>query len=377
MSKSNMQQLADLGQSVWLDYIDRPLLETGKLQKLIEQGLRGMTSNPSIFNNAIGNSNDYDEKIVQLKNAGRSTFEIYDELTIKDIQDAADAFKGVFDATKGLDGYVSLEINPQLANQFEEQAREGRRLWKKVNRANVMIKVPSTANGLKVVEELIADGINVNVTLIFSLEQYVNTAKAYMAGLKRLSENGGDLSKVRSVASFFVSRIDTAIDKMIDEELELLQEAQTKAHLLLLKGKAAVANCREAYKNFQKISQSDDFKQLQQKGAHQQRLLWASTSTKNPEYNAVKYVAELISSPTVNTIPEKTLMTFMQEQKVAEAFNVSNMENGDVLEALKSFGIHIDEVCAVLLTDGVKAFDDSFVELFASIEKKAAKLVAK
>src|SRR3989344_3304919 len=233
MSKTTLQQLSDLGQSAWLDYIDRPLLETGKLQKLIEQGLRGMTSNPSIFNQAISNSTDYDQKISQLKAAGKSTFEIYDELTIKDIQDACDILLPVYESTKKLDGYVSLEINPQIANNTEASIIEGKRLFIHVDRPHVMIKVQATEAGFPVIEELIASEMNVNVTLIFSLEQYVKTVEAYFRGLKRLDDCDGDMDEVRSVASGFVSRIDTMADKMITDNS--------------LQGKAAVANCKLIY----------------------------------------------------------------------------------------------------------------------------------
>ena len=212
-----MHEIAGLGQSLWIDNISRSMITSGKLKSLIDQGLRGQTSNPTIFKQAISSSSDYDAKIQQLAKAGKSTFEIYDELTIKDVQDAADLFRGVYESTQGLDGYVSLEINPKLGNELESQLKEGMRLWQKLNRPNVMIKVPATKNGLGVVEGLIAQGINVNVTLIFSAEQYSQVVWAYLKGLNHLAQSGGDIRQVHSVASIFVSRIDTSVDKKLDE----------------------------------------------------------------------------------------------------------------------------------------------------------------
>ena len=365
MSTSTMQQLSDLGQSVWLDFISRPLLETGKLKQLIQLGLRGMTSNPSIFNQSIGTTHDYDEQITLLKQKGKSIFDIYDALTINDIQQATDQFKSVYEQTKGLDGYVSLEINPLLANKVDEQIKEGKRLFAKVNRPNVMIKVPSTQEGFPVIEELIASGINVNVTLIFSLEQYVNTAHAYWRGLKRLVQKTNDLSHVRSVASVFISRVDTIIDELLEK-----RSAEAKN----LKGKAAVANARIIYEEYKKLFESGEFKTLRAKGANVQRVLWGSTSTKNPSYKDVKYVEELIAVDTINTIPEKTLNCFLDHGKVKDAFQNNVNEAKKVISALDQQNILIDDVCKNLLKDGLKAFDDAFETLQHSLEKKAQQL---
>jgi len=369
-----MQELAENGQSIWLDYIDRPLLETGKLTTMIEDGLRGMTSNPTIFNNAIGASADYDEKIKELSSAGKTTFEIYDELTIKDIQDAADHFKGVYEVTEGLDGYVSLEIDPQIAHKAEEQIQEGLRLFKKVSRSNVMIKVPSTGAGIPVIEELIANGINVNATLIFSVGQYEAVAKAYYKGLARRVQEGSDLSGIRSVASVFISRIDATVDKLIDAKLAEETDEAKKEQLQVLKGKAAVANSRIVFEKWKKLMGSDEVKALKGKNANVQRVLWASTGTKNPDYSDIKYVTELICAPTVNTLPEKTLNAFLDHGEVQEAFTDGPQEAVNVIESLRGFGIDIDVVCSDLLDKGVVAFDDAFKELAASIEKKAAEL---
>ncbi|UCG35616.1 MAG: transaldolase, partial [Candidatus Omnitrophota bacterium] len=244
---NTLQQLDSFGQSIWLDNINRVMIESGKLKELISQGLLGMTSNPTIFDKAISSSSEYDEKMIKLAKEGKSTFEIYDELTVKDVQDAIDIFKSVYEKTKGLDGYVSLEINPKLAYNIKETIAEGKRLWKKVNRANLMLKVPSTNEGFGAVEELTALGMNINITLIFSLEQYINTFKAYINGIKRFIEGGGDESKVHSVASVFVSRIDTVVDAMLDKMMPKANSQQEKVKLENLKGKAAVANSAIIY----------------------------------------------------------------------------------------------------------------------------------
>ncbi len=376
MSETPLQQLAKYGQSAWLDYISRSLLESGKLQKLIDQGLRGMTSNPSIFNQAIGSTNEYDAKITQLKKKDKSTFEIYDELTVKDIQDAADIFFPVFKETNRLDGYVSLEINPLLANKFEEQAEEGLRLFEKVNRPNLMVKVPATPSGIKVIEELIANGVNVNVTLIFSLEQYIQTVKAYFRGLNRLAQLDEDLSRVRSVASVFVSRVDTMIDAVLDEKIKNTSNKAEQVQLNALKGRAAVANCRIIFEKFKELFASDEYKHLYKKRANIQRVLWGSTSTKNPQYSDVKYVSELIVKPTVNTIPEPTLNAFLDHGVVKEAFGYDSDQAEAVIKSLRQEGIDIDQVCQKLLSEGLVAFDKAFETLQASIEKKASQLVA-
>ncbi|MCA9407735.1 MAG: transaldolase [Candidatus Omnitrophica bacterium] len=377
MSDSLLNQLAQFGQSIWLDYISRPMLENGQLKQRIENGLRGMTSNPSIFNTAIGSSNDYDKAIVALKAQGKSTFEIYDELTIRDIQQAADHFKEVFEKTNRLDGYVSLEINPLLAHKVQEQVNEGIRLFQKVNRPNVMIKVPSTKAGFAVIEELIANGINVNVTLIFSLQQYEETVAAYRKGLARAAQAGKDLSLIRSVASVFISRIDSAVDKLLDEQHAQVNDADTKKQLKSLMGKAAVANSRIIFEKFKELFAETEFTALAAKGAHIQRVLWGSTSTKNPQYSDIKYITELIAQPTVNTVPENTLNAFLDHGKVQDAFTEDPKTSFAVIAALKQNGIDIDAINAKLLKDGCEAFDKAFEDLLKSLEKKAAELCVK
>lgn len=378
MAKTTIQQLADYGQSAWLDYISRSLLEGGKLKDLISQGLRGMTSNPSIFNQAISSSNDYDAKIAQLKGKGKSAFEIYDALTIADIQDATDQFKPVYAATKGLDGYVSLEINPKLAHKINEQIKEGVRLFHAVDRPNLMVKVPATREGFSVIEELTSRGINVNATLIFSLEQYIFTVEAYLAGLTQLLKNKGRADKVHSVASVFVSRVDTTIDDLlVASPCSPQKRAAKDQSLQSLKGKAAVANCRVIFEQYQNFVNDQRYKTLANQGANMQRVLWGSTSTKNPQYSDIKYVTELIARPTVNTLPEKTLLAFLDHGRLQDSFVSSYGESKKVLSDLKAQGIDINSVCADLLRDGVKAFADAFEALLNAIEKKAAQLCAK
>ena len=374
MTKTKMHSLAELGQSLWLDYIDRPLLESGRLQKMIENGLRGMTSNPSIFNAAIGSSHDYDDKIREWRARGKSTFEIYDDLTIRDIQQAADCFADLYRQTNRLDGFVSLEINPQIANEVEAQIKEGLRLFKKVNRPNVMIKVPSTNAGFPVIEELISQGVNVNVTLIFSQAQYERTLQTYFHGLNRLAKKTSDLSGVRSVASVFVSRVDTEIDKLLDALITKENDVAKKSKLENLRGQAASANARIIYERYKELMKTEVAESLQGKGANIQRILWGSTGTKNPQYSDIKYVTELIAPDTVNTLPEKTLNAFLDHGEIKKAFTGDAQSAFQIIHALADIGIDINAVCQDLLTKGVKAFDDAFVELFASIEKKTVQL---
>ena len=366
MSKTILFDLANLGQSLWIDNINRSMIIGGQLKSLIDQGLRGQTSNPTIFKQAISTSSDYDQKIQTLAEAGKNTFEIYDVLTIKDVADAADLFKGVYEKTKGLDGYVSLEINPKLANEYESQLKEGLRLWKELNRPNVMIKVPGTKNGMKVFEGLIAQGVNVNVTLIFSAEQYTEIAWSYLKGLKALEQKGGNLNKVRSVASIFVSRIDSTIDKWLDEN-----------KLSDLRGQAAVANSQVIYHKFQQLFSSAEFKALQAKGAHTQRVLWASTGTKDAKYSDIKYITELIAADTVNTVPDKTLMAVLDHgvSKLALPGNVAEAQK--LITTLREKGIDVGIVCNKLLEEGIVAFEKSFDELMSSIEEKSKKLCIK
>lgn len=370
MPKTRVDELAGIGQSIWLDSISRSMIETGELRELISRGLRGMTSNPTIFDKAISSGSDYDDKIKELHRIGKSTFEIYDDLTVRDIQDAADLFKPVYEKTDGLDGYVSLEINPKLAFQTEETIKEGRRLYEKVNRPNVMFKVPSTDAGFSAVEELLSEGISVNTTLIFSGEQYEKTARAFLNGIKKFLDKGGDLSKIASVASVFVSRIDTAVDKQLDEKISKEQNEDTKNRLKSLRGRAAVANSRLIFQKYLEFFSGEEFRLLNDKGVHVQRVLWGSTGTKDPAYSDIKYVTELIGSPTVNTLPQKTLDAFMDHGACKETLTQNVREAVEAINALKSFGIDINKVCAKLLDEGVIAFEKSFDSLLNTVETK-------
>jgi transaldolase len=374
MGPTKIEQLANYGQSIWLDYISRSLLDGGKLKKLIEQGLRGLTSNPSIFDKAISTSADYDARIARLKKQKKSTFDIYDDLTVKDIQDAADMFKPVYEGTRGLDGYVSLEVNPKLAYDTAKTIDEARRLHKKVDRPNVLFKVPSTDKGFPAIETLLAEGINVNVTLIFSLEQYERTAQAYLSGIAKRAERKHDISTVRSVASVFVSRIDTLIDQLIKEKTAIMSDEPAKQKLQLLSGQAAVANSAVIYSRYRELFWGQRFKELSSIGAHAQRVLWGSTSTKDPSYSDTKYVSELIARDTVNTIPEKTLDAFLDHGTVHGALTDDATAHLGIINKLNAHGIVINDICRTLLEDGVIAFERSFDNLLGAIENKAKKL---
>lgn len=359
---NKLDELAKIGQSIWLDNISRSMIESGRLQQEINKGLRGMTSNPSIFDKSISTSNDYDATMRQLNGKGLSTFEIYDELTVRDVQDAADLFKPVYEKTNRLDGYVSLEINPDLAMNTQETIAEGRRLYKKVNRPNLMLKVPATEAGYEAVSELLGDGINVNVTLIFSMGQYIKTADAYIEGLKRLSKNGGNLKHVHSVASVFVSRIDTAIDKMIDESAD--------EKLKALRGRAAVSNSKMIFSKYGEIFSGAGFSALKSNGANVQRVLWGSTGSKDASYSDIKYVTELIGNPTVNTLPDNTFNAFLDHGIIEESLSKDIAGAKNTIDTLKAHGIDINDICLKLLDDGLVAFQQAFKSLLDAIETK-------
>lgn len=374
VAKTSVQQLAEYGQSVWLDYISRALIHTGRLKNLIDDGVCGLTSNPSIFDKAVSKSNDYDLYIQALKENHKTTFEIYDDITVRDVQDAADLFLPGYEETEGLDGYVSLEINPKLAHDVEATIAEGRRLYEKVNRANIMFKVPSTEAGFPAITALLANGINVNVTLIFSRQQYTSTTEAYLHGLERLLESGGDLRTVRAVASVFVSRVDTLVDNLIDTKLQSESNGAHTKQLEELKGMAAVANSAIIYDKYMATFSSDRFRHLAEKGANVQRLLWGSTSTKNPAYSDIKYVTELIGKNTVNTIPQATLEAFLDHGTVKEALPGDLTQAQKRIGRLQESGIDINEVCKKLLDDGVIAFQKAFDSLLQAIQEKAREL---
>ena len=346
-------KLNAFGQSVWLDYIRRDFVLNGELAKLIrEDGLAGLTSNPAIFEKAIGGGNEYAPAIRALKERGLSAMALYETLAIEDIQAAADQFRPVFDLGKGHDGYVSLEVSPYLARDTAATVVEAKRLWREVSRPNLMIKVPATLEGLPAIELLISQDMNVNVTLLFSQAMYEKVAERYIAGLERRAAEGGDLGRISSVASFFISRIDAAVDPLLPEAL---------------RGKTAIANAMLAYDSYKRLFSGPRWENLAKKGARPQRLLWASTSTKNPAYRDVMYVEELVGSNTVNTLPPATLESF-RDHGVPRASLEEDI--GAARATLEAVAKHasLDEVTDKLLDDGVKLFADAFDKLLKAVE---------
>jgi len=370
MPDTTINALNKAGQSVWLDNINRSMLKSGKLKERIGLGLRGMTSNPSIFNNAVSKSNDYDDEIVALSKAGKSVMEIYDELTVRDIRDAADMYKAVFEESDGVDGYVSLEVDPRLALKAQETIDEAMRLYQKVDRPNVMFKVPATPEGFDAIEELIAAGVNVNITLIFSQDQYAKTTDAYCRGMKRWVGAAGDPDLVASVASVFVSRIDSAVDKMLVAKAEEAGDQAEKDRILSLKGKAAVANSALIYRKYLDVLSSGDFASGGDKGVRPQRVLWGSTSTKDPSYPDLKYVTELIGKGTVNTMPDDTFEAFLDHGEAKVVLGPDVSDSHKVVDDLAGLGIDIDKVNANLLEEGVAKFEQAFESLLEAIKSK-------
>ena len=367
-------ELQGFGQSVWLDNISKAILDSGELKKLIdEDGLRGVTSNPTIFEKAINGSQDYDAALSQLARAGRSVDEIYEALVIDDIRRATDLFRPLFLASDGLDGYVSLEVSPKLANETQRTLEEARRLWAKVDRANVMIKVPATPAGIPAIEQLISEGINVNVTLMFSMEHYVRVAEAYGRGLQARARSGQPLA-VASVASFFVSRVDSLIDKQLEERLAHTSNAAEKREVESLLGKTAIANSRLVYQKFKEIFGRRAFLDLKEKGARVQRPLWASTSTKNPKYRDVLYAEELIGADTVDTMPPATIEAFRDHGQIRASLEAGLEEAAEVFRRLAAVGIDMNASTEKLQVDGVKLFADSFDMLIKSLASKRESL---
>lgn len=353
-----------LGQSTWVDYISRNMLVNGELERLVDDGVTGLTSNPTIFEKAISGSSDYDEALARLSNEGKTPTEIFEALAVEDIRAAAQALRPVYDAYDGRDGFVSLEVAPTLAYDTEGTVRDARRLWEAVGEPNLMIKVPGTPEGLPAITQLIGEGINVNVTLIFALDAYQRVMDAYIAGLQALAKRGGPLGRVASVASFFVSRVDTAVDKVIEE----------RGADPALQGKAAVANARAAYALFEERFARDDFAALKAQGAQVQRPLWASTSTKNPAYPDTLYVDNLIGPDSVNTMPPDTLQATLDHGVSALTLEGTGQEANATLSALADAGVDMQAVTDKLLSDGVDAFAGSYLQLLESIEAKCGLL---
>ena len=368
-----LKDLLNYGQSVWLDYIRRDLFTSGELKRLIEEdGLRGMTSNPAIFEKAIAGSADYTDLLQSL--AARTDLDAkgrYEILAIRDIQDAADSLRPVYESSKRRDGYVSLEVSPYLARNTPDTIEEARRLWKAVGRENVMIKVPGTAEGIPAFQQLISEGINVNVTLLFSQEVYERVAAAYIAGLEQLAARGGDVNKIASVASFFISRIDSSIDSIVEARLKKSKDPREQEQLKSLLGKVAVANGKQTYQRYLRIVSDKRWKALAAKGAQTQRVLWASTSTKNPNYCDILYAEELIGADTVNTIPPATFDAFRDHGRPRASLTEDLDSANKTMETVAKLGISMKEVTDKLTDDGVRLFAEAFDKLLEALEKRS------
>jgi transaldolase len=372
-----LRALREVGQSVWLDYIHRGLLRSGELHRLIQDdGIAGMTSNPTIFDKAISGSSEYDEALAALARAGASAEEIYEALVVEDIRAAADTLRPVFDETRGVDGYVSIEVSPLLAHDTAGTVQEVRRWADTISRPNVMVKIPATAEGIPAIEEMIAEGRNINITLIFSLAMYRRVIEAYLRGLERRAGAGRPVEKIASVASFFVSRIDTEADKRLDARIKTADARQAE-RLRSLLGKVAIANAKQAYRMFRDIFSSPRFTSLAARGARLQRPLWASTSTKNPAYSDLLYVESLIGRDTVNTVPPQTLAAFRDHGRVVPDAILEDMEGAvEVFARLAEAGISIDDITQTVLDQGVVLFADSFRQLLTTIESRRQAVVS-
>ncbi len=367
-----LQRLQEFGQSVWLDYIRRDLLENGELRRLIaDDGLRGMTSNPAIFEKAIADSALYDAAFATIPDHHADTTARYEHVAIHDIQAAADLLRPVYDATQRRDGYVSLEVSPYLAHDTNKTLVEARRLWAAVGRENVMIKVPGTPEGIPAIEQLISEGLNINVTLLFAREVYERVAAAFIAGIEKRAAAGKDVRHVASVASFFISRIDTLVDSQISARLKSATGSD-RERLQGLLGKVAIANGKLTYDRYGKIFSGPRWEKLQHQGAQTQRVLWASTSTKNPNYRDVVYVEELVGPDTVNTIPPATFDAFRDHGKLRQSLTENVAAAQETMDGLAQAGVSMQEVTAKLLDDGVRLFADAFDKLLAAVERKSA-----
>jgi len=374
---SPILHIADYGQSIWMDNLTRDLVQSGELQKLIEtRGLRGITSNPAIFEKAIAGNQIYDADIEAGVRAGRTTQEIYESLIFEDICNACDIFQPVFHASGGLDGYISIEVPPTIARDTQTTLAEARRYAATVGRENVMIKIPGTPEGLPAVEQAISEGINVNVTLLFSVQSYVDTAWAYIRGLEARAARGEDISRIASVASFFLSRIDSKVDKQVDQRLAATTDDATRQKLEGIKGKVAIANAKVAYQKYKEIIEGDRWQTLAAKGAKVQRLLWASTSTKDPAYSDVMYVDELIGPDTVNPLPPVTIEACADHCDLDNRIETGLVGVHQLMATLPEVGIDLEAVMEELLDEGITKFVQPYESLIVSLETKARQLVA-
>ncbi|MDB5134928.1 MAG: tal [Mucilaginibacter sp.] len=363
MATNKVKQIHSFGQSIWLDFIDRDIIKSGKLKKLIdEDGIRGVTSNPAIFEKAITSSSDYDSEIAELAKKSNSNEELFFGLAVSDIQNATELFKGVYDESKGEDGFVSLEVSPFLALKTQETTDQAEKLWKQVDRKNVMIKIPGTQPGLEAIRRSIAKGININVTLLFGLPRYEEVTEAYLSGLEDHLAAGHSIGHISSVASFFLSRIDVLVDPMLDEK-----------GLGDLKGEVAIASAKKAYEIYKRVFSGPRWEKLAAQGAKPQRLLWASTSSKNPAFKDTKYVEALIGADTVDTVPLETIEAF-RDHGIAENTLEQGLDKAtEVLNKLKSAGIDIDQVTQQLEDEGIEKFNKPFEKLLQAIEDQKNK----
>jgi transaldolase/glucose-6-phosphate isomerase len=372
-----VKALQDHGQAVWLDFLSRGFIADGGLKKLVdEDGLRGVTSNPSIFEHAIGHTKDYDEGISRmLQNEDPSPGQMFEKLAVEDIRSATDVLRPVFDATHGADGFVSIEVSPYLAMDTQGTIEEAKRLWREVNRKNLMVKVPATPEGLPAIHDLTADGINVNITLLFAQQVYEQVVEAYLSGLEALAAKGGDISQIASVASFFVSRIDTEVDKLLDEKIARANDPDEKARLAALKGKVAIANAKLAYQRYLRLFAGERWHALAANGAKAQRLLWASTGTKNKAYSDVLYIEELIGSNTINTMPLATIDAFRDHGKLHDTLTSDVAEAQRLLGELDRAGVSLQAVTDKLIRDGVRLFADAADKLLSAVAHKRIELL--
>ena len=372
MKHNPLLKLQDFGQSIWQDYIRRKMILSGELKQLIEQdGIRGVTSNPAIFDEVIAGSHDYDSAISAMAREGKDIEEIYQTLTVEDVQGAADEFRYLYDSSDGKHGFVSLEVNPHLAHDAEGTIEEARRLWGALDRPNVFIKVPATEEGLTAIQKLISEGINVNVTLLFGLPRYRKVAEAYMAGLEDRAEKGLSVERVASVASFFLSRIDVLVDPMLEK---LMKNDGAKAKTASeLHGEVAISSAKQAYQIYKEIFGGDRFKKLIDKGARTQRVLWASTSTKNPDYSDIKYVEALIGPETVNTLPQETINAYRDHGNPAARLEEDLEKSRRVLEQLADLDIDIDQVTQQLEDEGVEKFNKPYDSLMETLKERCRK----
>lgn len=374
---ARVSQLLDQGQSIWQDDIARSMLTSGSLAAMIEDvGIRGVTSNPTIFEKAISSGADYDAQIAELSKGDLTTAEVFEALAVDDIRNACDVFRPIYDLSNGADGFVSIEVAPDLARNGDGTRDATRRLWKSVDRPNLMVKIPGTIEGAPIIEEMLAEGININITLLFSIDAYERVANAYIDALEQRVAEGKPVDRIASVASFFVSRVDTLVDRLLNERISEVEDPRDKKALEELRGKAAVANAKLAYAKFEEIFSGPRWDALKAAGARPQRPLWASTGTKNPDYPDTLYVDTLIGPHTVNTMPGKTIQAFLDHGTVKHTVDSDLDDAKNVILDLEAAGISIDAVTAQLETEGIDSFIKSFETLLAGVEGKRASLAA-